>query len=130
MLLVSKMSEAPEFISPVVPSPLDAHRGRGVSVCELSPAQNPKNSAFITQPETEVSAGDIFILALDKIFDPPSKATDAFYIYLHVVEKEVEPLLKKVKEWALKELNDEERIACEKLMDDGKLNEAPIQIGG
>lgn len=123
------MSEAPEIISPVVPSPLDAHRGRGVSVCELNPAQNPIESAFVSAPETDVSVGDLFVVALDKVFAPPKKATDAFYIYLHIIEKEVEPLLEKIKQWSLKELNDEERVACEKLIEQGIVNETPIKVG-
>jgi hypothetical protein len=123
------MSEAPEFISPVVPSPLDAHRGRGVSICELNPAKNPIDSAFVSPPEADVSVSDLFVVALDKVFASPKKATDAFYIYLHIIEKEIEPLLEKVKEWSLKELNDEERVACEKLIEDGKLNEAPMKVG-
>jgi len=122
------MSEAPEIISPVVPSPLDAYRGRGVSICEKTPTPVPNDSAFISLPETEVSVSDVFLLALDKIFEAPKKATDAFYIYLHIIEKEVEPLVEKVKQWALKELNDEERIACEKLMEEGKLNEPPVPV--
>ena len=122
------MSEAPEICLPVVPSPLDAHRGRGVSICE-PPAQNPTDSAFISPPEAEVSVSDLFVVALDKVFAPPKKATDAFYIYLHIIEKEIEPLLEKVKEWSLKELNDEERVACEKLMEEGKINEAPMKVG-
>jgi hypothetical protein len=124
------MSEAPEIISPVVPSPLDAYRGRGVSICETPPAQNPTDNAFLfSPPEAEVSVGDLFIVALDKVFASPKKATDAFYIYLHIIEKEIEPLLEKVKEWSLKALNDEERVACEKLIEDGKLNEAPMKVG-
>ena len=123
------MNEAPEIISPVVPSPLDAHRGRGVSICEL-PAQTPTDNTFLfAPPEAEVSVSDLFVVALDKVFAPPKKATDAFYIYLHIIEKEIEPLLEKVKEWSLKELNDEERVACEKLIEDGKLNEAPMKVG-
>jgi len=130
MLLVSKMSEAPEIISPVVPSPLDAHRGRGVSVCELTPAQNPTDSAFISPPETEVSVGDLFIIALDKVFAEPKKATDAFFIYLHIIEKEVEPLLERVKQWSMKGLADDERVACEKLMNEGTTTElAPQTVG-
>ena len=115
------MSDAPEFISPVVPSPLDAYRGRGVGA---------EPSTAVDAPETEVSVSDLFVVALDKVFEPPTKATEAFYIFLHIIEKEVEPLLEKVKQWSLKKLNDEERVACEKLMGEGKLIETPIEVKG
>lgn len=114
------MSELTEICLPVCPSPLDAYRGRDRSATVI---EEPKtvDDAFIFEPRTELSAADVFIAVVDKAFQPPKKATDALFTYLHIVEKEIEPLINRVKDWVLKELNDEERMECEKLINEGSV---------
>lgn len=101
-----------EVIAPIASSPLDAYRGRGVKDADLSGA----------------TPADAFMKLLwDAIERKPQTAKEAYALYLYIAEKDLAPLMEKLKSWVITELKAEEQAIAQKLIDEAEDLEAVVE---
>jgi hypothetical protein len=94
-----------EVIAPIASSPLDAYRGRGVKDADLSGA----------------TPADAFMKLLwDAIDRKPKTAKEAYALYLYTAEKDIQPLMDKLKAWVITDLTDAEKVVATKLIDEAE----------